>query len=256
MASTSSPGVGLGGPSDEQCRAEVLAVLSSETFRRSPKLSRLLKYLCDKRLDGQASEITEYGIALDVLGRNAEFDPQQDAVVRVDTHHLRKRLKEYYAGPGADHPIQIVIANGQYAPQFAGRVEAPLPDEQVVPGTPEPKRLVDKSGLGKGKWFAALGLPALVVPVADWASRVGKPHERRARLGAGGIRRNPDRRWRQNGALHRHRRPGVATRPVCHRWHDFPPAYHRDSADTRSGFVSKRAGRAVCLRHPAQSRHI
>jgi hypothetical protein len=166
MASTSSPGVGLGGPSDEQCRAEVLAVLSSETFRRSPKLSRLLKYLCDKRLDGQASEITEYGIALDVLGRNAEFDPQQDAVVRVDTHHLRKRLKEYYAGPGADHPIQIVIANGQYAPQFAGRVEAPLPDEQVVPGTPEPKRLVDKSVLGKWKWFAALVLAALVVIVA------------------------------------------------------------------------------------------
>ena len=144
----------------------MLAVLSSETFRRSPKLSRLLKYLCDKRLDGQASEITEYGIALDVLGRNAEFDPQQDAVVRVDTHHLRKRLKEYYAGPGADHPIQIVIANGQYAPQFAGRVEAPLPDEQVVPGTPEPKRLVDKSVLGKWKWFAALVLAALVVIVA------------------------------------------------------------------------------------------
>jgi hypothetical protein len=143
-----------------------LAVLSSETFRRSPKLSRLLKYLCDKRLDGQAGEITEYGIALDVLGRDAEFDPQQDAVVRVDTHHLRKRLKEYYAGAGADHAVQIVIANGQYAPQFAGRVEAPLPDEQVVPGTPEPKPLVDKSVLGKWKWFAALVLAALVVIVA------------------------------------------------------------------------------------------
>ena len=143
-----------------------MAVLSSETFRRSPKLSRLLKYLCDKRLDGQAGEITEYGIALDVLGRDAGFDPQQDAVVRVDTHHLRKRLKEYYAGPGAVHPIQIIIANGQYAPQFAGRVEAPLPDEQVVPGTPEAKPPVDKSALGKWKWFAALVLAALVVIVA------------------------------------------------------------------------------------------
>jgi hypothetical protein len=163
MASTSSTGVGLGSPGNEQCRAEVLAVLSSEAFRRSPKLSRLLKYLCEKQLDGHASEITEYGIALDVLGRNAEFDPQHDAVVRVDTHHLRKRLREYYAGAGADHPIQIVIANGQYAPQFADRGLAPMPDEQTVPAAAEPKPLSGKSVLGKWKWFAALALAALVV---------------------------------------------------------------------------------------------
>jgi hypothetical protein len=156
MASTSSTGVGLGGPNNEQYRAEVLAVLSSEPFRRSPKLSRLLKYLCDKRLNGQASEITEYGIALDVLGRNAEFDPQHDAVVRVDTHHLRKRLKEYYAGPGAGHQIQIVIANGQYAPQFVERGGAPMPEEQVAPA-------IGKWAPGKWKWFGALLLAALVV---------------------------------------------------------------------------------------------
>jgi hypothetical protein len=166
MASTSPPGVGLGGPGDEQCRAEVLAVLSTETFRRSPKLSRLLKYLCDKRLDGEAGEITEYGIALDVLGRDAEFDPQQDAVVRVDTHHLRKRLKEFYAGPGADHPIQIVIANGQYAPQFAERGGAPMPDEQVVPSTREPRPPFGKSVQRNWKWFAALVLAAVVVMAA------------------------------------------------------------------------------------------
>ncbi len=146
-------------------------MLSSDAFRRSPKLSRLLKYLCDKRLDGQASEITEYGIALDVLGRNAQFDPQHDAVVRVDTHHLRKRLKEYYAGAGADHQIQIVIANGQYAPQFAERGVAPILEEQVVPSTPEPQPLLARSALGKWKWFATLVLTALVV---IWAA----PHYR------------------------------------------------------------------------------
>jgi hypothetical protein len=92
MASTPPTGLGLGVPGDDPCRAEVAAVLSSEAFRRSPKLSRLLRYLCDKQFNGLAGEITEYSIALDALGRNAKFDPQQDAVVRVDTHHLRKRL--------------------------------------------------------------------------------------------------------------------------------------------------------------------
>jgi hypothetical protein len=140
-----------------------LAVLSSDVFRRSPKLSSLLKYLCEKRLDGQASEITEYGIALDVLGRNPQFDPQHDAVVRVDTHHLRKRLKEYYAGAGADHQVRIVIANGQYAPQFAERAGVPAAEENVVPSAPAPKPLLGKSVLGKWKWLAALVLAALVV---------------------------------------------------------------------------------------------
>jgi hypothetical protein len=145
-------------------------VLSSEAFRRSPKLSQLLTYLCEKRLDGQAGEITEYGIALDVLGRDAQFDPQHDAVVRVDTHHLRRRLKEYYAGAGADHPLRIVISNGQYAPQFAERGAATIPEEQTGPGNPEPgpgapepEPLSGTWALGKWKWFAALALAALAV---------------------------------------------------------------------------------------------
>jgi len=163
MASTSSTGVGLSGPGDDQCRAEVLAVLSSEVFQRSPKLSRLLKYLCDKRLNGLAGDITEYGIALDVLGRNSQFDPQHDAVVRVDTHHLRKRLKEYYAGAGADHPIQIVISNGQYAPQFALRGGTLLPEEPPGRSTAESEPGLGKWALGKWMWLAAFVLATLVV---------------------------------------------------------------------------------------------
>ena len=150
--------MGLGIPGDDDCRAELSAVLSSEAFRRSPKLSRLLRYLCDKQLSGLAGEITEYSIALDVLGRNAQFDPQQDAVVRVDAHHLRKRLKEYYtAGAGADHQVHIVIPNGQYVPQFALRNGTPLPKSKL---------LLAKRIFGEWRWFAALVLAVLVVVVA------------------------------------------------------------------------------------------
>jgi hypothetical protein len=156
----------LGEPGDEQCKAEVLAVLSSETFRRSPKLSCLLKYLCEKQLNGQAGEITEYGIALEVLGRNAQFDPQQDAVVRVNTHHLRKRLKEFYAGPGAGNPVHIVIPNGQYAPQFVPQGGSPAPAEQSERWTPELEPPPAKRFQRHWKWFAALAFAALVVSLA------------------------------------------------------------------------------------------
>ena len=139
-------------------------VLSSEAFRRSPKLSLLLKYLSDKQLAGLAAEITEYSIALDVLARDKQFDPQQDAVVRVDIHHLRKRLKEYYAGAGRDHQIQIVIPNGQYAPEFTLRSETPAP---VTAGRRTPLGLA-KPIMRKWKWLAA-GL-ALALLAGAWAA--------------------------------------------------------------------------------------
>jgi hypothetical protein len=167
-----------------------LAVLASEAFRRSPKLSRLLRYLCDKQFTGLAGEITEYSIALDVLGRNAQFDPQQDAVVRVDTHHLRKKLKEYYTtGAGADHQVQIVIPNGKYVPQFAVRNGTPLPGAQDGRGTPESKLVWAKWIFGKWRWFATVALAVLVVA---WAA----PHYRQAvsrLMGARAVSRPLDR---------------------------------------------------------------
>lgn len=105
-------------PTNQEERAELAAVLATETFKRSPKLSRLLSYLCDKYFTGEGNGLKEYSIAVEVLGRDSEFDPQLDAAVRVDTHYLRKRLKEYYAREARDHRVQIVIPKGQYIPQF------------------------------------------------------------------------------------------------------------------------------------------
>ena len=109
-------------------RAELATVLASDTFKRSPKLSRLLLYLCEKHFQGLADEISEYGIGIDVLGRDSDFDPQQDALVRVDTHHLRKRLREYYTTAGSEHEVHIVLPNGSYAPEFVpiGQTRGPV----------------------------------------------------------------------------------------------------------------------------------
>src|SRR5450755_1954822 len=41
-----------GGPSMEEARAELQSVLGSTLFVRSPRLSRLLQYLCTKYLEG------------------------------------------------------------------------------------------------------------------------------------------------------------------------------------------------------------
>src|SRR6476646_10909123 len=99
-------------------RAELTALLESKEVIRAPKLARLLSYLCEKFFAGEANQIKEYSIALEVFQRRASFDQDSDSIVRVEANRLRKRLAEYYAGEGASHQVRITIPVGQYVPKF------------------------------------------------------------------------------------------------------------------------------------------
>jgi len=99
-------------------RAELEAVQTSALFQRAPNLARILTYVCQKHFQRESSSLKEYNIAVEALGRPPDFDPQLDAIVRVDAHLLRKRLHLYYECEGKHHDIQIVLPSGQYAPEF------------------------------------------------------------------------------------------------------------------------------------------
>jgi len=105
----------------EQEKAELEVVLASDVFARSPKVAQILKYVCEAHFAGRSHEIKEYNIAIDVFGRPADFDQAHDSIVRVEAHRLRKRLQEFYAGEGAGHEMRIVLAPGNYIPQFVRR---------------------------------------------------------------------------------------------------------------------------------------
>jgi hypothetical protein len=112
-------------------RAELEAVLQSPSFRRAPTLANLLAYLCEKRFAGEAAQIKEYSIGVEVFRRGASFDQDSNSIVRVEANRLRKRLAEYYAGEGAPHQLHITIPIGQYVPEFvlhpAAEEEPPAP---------------------------------------------------------------------------------------------------------------------------------
>jgi hypothetical protein len=93
-------------------------VLQSPLFQRAPSLSRILAYICDQYFKCAADKLKEYNIAVEALGRPPSFDPQADAIVRVDLHSLRKRLKAYYADSGRHEEWHIVLRAGSYAPEF------------------------------------------------------------------------------------------------------------------------------------------
>ena len=100
-------------------RAELETVVAA--LERSPRLAKLLSFVGQKYLDGQAGEITEYNIATEVFGRAKTSFDSTDSVARTEVYRLRKKLKEYYDAEGKDHPIQILIPFRTYAPEFIRR---------------------------------------------------------------------------------------------------------------------------------------
>ena len=104
---------------------ELEEILGSGIFAKAPRQAKLLRHICDEYFRGRTDQIKEYTLAVEVLGRSADFDQNQDAIVRVEIHRLRKKLKEYYEDEGAAHFFQIVIDPGQYVPRFVPRGKTP-----------------------------------------------------------------------------------------------------------------------------------
>jgi hypothetical protein len=159
-----------------QERRELEAVLASGIFNRAPNLAHVLNYVCAKYFEGAAEQIKEYNIAVEALGRHADFDQKRDSIVRVEAHRLRKRLREYYETGGAGHAVRIEIPSGQYAPKFlpqpppeAGPVEETL----VAPAQPIPKGAV----VPQAETSTALAVsPSLSAPAN--AAPIAKPAKR------------------------------------------------------------------------------
>ncbi len=112
-------------------RATLRAVLASKTFQKSPRLGRLLEYVCNKYFDKTSDEIKEYSIAVDVFHRPDSFDPASDSIVRVEIFRLRKKLREYYAKEGAAQRLEIILTTGKYLPEFVARTVEALPQTPI-----------------------------------------------------------------------------------------------------------------------------
>ena len=105
-------------------RDEVVSALArvcaDAAFVRAPQLRRLLEYLVASALDNKP-HLKAYTIAVEALGRAAHFDPEQDAIVRVQARRLRGALDAYYAAEGRHDELRIVLASGNYIPTFERR---------------------------------------------------------------------------------------------------------------------------------------
>lgn len=90
-------------------------VLTDEVFRRSPVLSKLLRYLVDETIAGRSANLKSSVLAIDVLGHRTDFDSSHDSSARVQMVRLRRSLEIYYAKHTAADQLCIYVPAGTYS---------------------------------------------------------------------------------------------------------------------------------------------
>ncbi len=105
-------------PNPKLVERYVQKILATLEFPSGGQLVALLRYLVDAELEGKSDRVKGYSIGVDVLGRDSSFDPNSDAIVRVQVGRLRKALNYYYATVGANDRIRIEIPKGAYRAVF------------------------------------------------------------------------------------------------------------------------------------------
>src|SRR5580704_11623404 len=100
-------------------REQLSRMVNSPTLVSSPRLCRFLTHIVNRAIDGDFDDLKEFSIAMEVFDRTAEYDPNIDAIVRVEARRLRAKLKAYYEdAPGTADPVLIGLRPGSYVPVF------------------------------------------------------------------------------------------------------------------------------------------
>lgn len=152
----------------EQVAAQLDRILASKGFANAGRLSRLLRYVVERTLAGEADQLKEYAVGVEVFDRDDKYDPRLDSIVRVEAGRLRSRLDDYYNGEGAQDEVRIVLPRGGYSAQFERRSEPIIPPP-VVSESGAGNRNEGAASTKWAMWALAIGATAVVAAVAAWS---------------------------------------------------------------------------------------
>jgi len=124
-------------PDAAAVRAQLERILASPGFANADRLSRFLRFVVERTLDGEGDQLKEYRLGTEVFDRSPDYDPRLDSIVRVEARRLRSKLAEYYEGPGRSDPLLIRVDKGGYAATFestgvSDTPVTPLPSEKTT----------------------------------------------------------------------------------------------------------------------------
>lgn len=164
-------------PTAEEVRRQLERIVASPGFANADRMSAFLRYVVEQALSGDAARVKEYAIGVEVFGRDQDYDPRLDSIVRVEARRLRAKVDEYYAGRGAEDPVLIKLRRGTYVPTFEHRAQATaaaIPEPAAPPASiaaaPQPRRVGTAVRIGLALAVASVGLVTLAARSGLWAT--------------------------------------------------------------------------------------
>jgi len=110
---------------------ELARIVASPDFVRAPVMRRLLDFLVNETLAGRGEQLKAYAVAVDGLGRSADFDAQTDSYPRVQVGRLRRMLDAFYARHPNSQGWRLAIPQGRYRVSIAGQESAASEEAQA-----------------------------------------------------------------------------------------------------------------------------
>lgn len=105
-------------PQPDEVREQLARLLSNPFFSHSKRFPTFLRFVVEQTLAGDAENIKERTLGIEIFGRDAEYDTASDPIVRVTAAEIRKRVAQYYQDPAHEHELRITLPSGSYVPQF------------------------------------------------------------------------------------------------------------------------------------------
>src|SRR5258708_2253384 len=147
-------------------------ILQGGTFRNAPSSRRLLKYLVDHSLSGDADQLKEYTIGVDAFHKAGDYDPRLDSTVRIQIGRLRQKLAEYYREEGKDDELVVDLPKGRFSlicePRSAP-VAATGSQDEAPESALEPTNMRQSSSPWRLAALALAGLCLIMIAVAIYS---------------------------------------------------------------------------------------
>src|SRR5260370_10864602 len=112
-------------------REQVERLLQSKTFQTSEVHRRLLQYLADRTLAGEADRLKEYTVGLEAFGKPPTYDPKRDSIVRLQMGRLRQKLAVYYQSEANGDTVRVTLPKGAFKLAFESNETPPSAEAEA-----------------------------------------------------------------------------------------------------------------------------
>jgi pimeloyl-ACP methyl ester carboxylesterase len=158
-------------PESQLIRSYVDKAVGSDTFVNAERLVAFLRYLVEANLAGNEERVDQNNIAIDLMGRDAGFDPSVDSIVRVEAGRLRSKLRDYYLADGQDDEVKFELPKGRYRIKInLAQAAAPIPEATKIEAHQDIRLFRTKDGTTIA--YSISGNGPYMVKAANWMSHL------------------------------------------------------------------------------------